>query len=297
MRFKCSTLTLALIFLIPAPLIDEKSGTIYLFYSQWPDDCAQNGDCVGPDDPNHLLYRSSMDNGKTWSAAVNVSPQVKDPAWRSINAGPGVGIQLQWQTEAQGGHNGRLIFPAIRRDAKSQMNVVAIYSDDGGTSWQVGQPTPQNGSTEAEIVELSDGRLLVSARYDDGGSATRHQFSSADGGLSWQSIGDGGIVIPRVDAALIRASATREGDDRDRLIFSGPLGEPIGSGRNRANIGVWISYDEGQTFSHSVQIADGHAAYSSLTKLADGSIGLLYEATGSTLISFFNFKLDDIERK
>lgn len=282
----------------PRPLIDEHSGTVYLFCTRWADDRAQNQDTVEPGEPEHaLLFCTSTDNGQSWSDPVNILESVRDATWRSVNCGPGNGIQLRWQTAAQGNHNGRLIFPAIVRNGDRELVVAMVYSDDYGDSWQTGPCLSRVGANESEIVELTDGRLLLSCRNDGNSDLARHHFVSEDGGASWYEIPLGGIVIPRVDAALIRGSAKRVGDDQDRLLFCGPLGEPARSGEGRQNLGVWTSYDEGATFVNPVQLAEGHSGYSAMYPLGDGSIGILYEAEGSTLLRFLNFDVDYLEKR
>lgn len=272
----------------PRPFVDKATNTVYVFYVQWPDLCAQNGNCVGPNDANYLLYRKSTDNGLTWSAAVDVTSQVKDPTWRSINPGPGQGIQLQWQTHAQGSHNGRMIFPAIIRAGNSNFYVATIFSDDSGISWQKGQFTPVSGPTEADMVELTDGTLLLSARNDGGAPGSRYHFLSNDAGVTWAQISHD-LVISKVDIGLTRYSAVRSGDTEDRIIVSAPIGTSSGPSRN--NLGIWSSIDEGQTFGTPYQLVYGVSAYSDIVRLHDGSIGIIYEATGSTLLKYINFEL------
>lgn len=267
----------------PRPLVDASTGTVYVFYTQWEDLCAQNGDCVEPGDPNYLIYRKSTDNGVTWSAAVNVSAQTKDPTWRSINAGPGHGIQLAWQTTAQGEHNGRLIFPSIIRAGNSLFYVSSTYSDDNGTTWQSGALTPISGPTEADMVELVDGRLLLTARNDGGAAGTRYHFLSSDGGETWvQTSHD--IAVSKVDIGMTRYSAIRSGDSENRIIVTAPIGQPAGTNRN--HLGIWSSFDEGVSFGTPHQLVYGFSAYSDVITLSDGSVGIIYEATGSTLVKF-----------
>ena len=40
----------------------------------------------------------------------------------------------------------------------------AIYSDDGGLTWQTSEPFPENGTGEAALAELSDGRIYYNSR-------------------------------------------------------------------------------------------------------------------------------------
>ena len=56
-----------------------------------------------------------------------------------------------------------------------------------------------------------------------------------------------------------------------------------------------MSNDEGDSFNESVQVAAGWSANSAMHKLADGSIGVLYEKEGSTRITFLRFELSEIE--
>jgi len=276
----------------PRPFLDKTTNAIYVFYVQWPDLCAQNGDCVGPNDPNYIFYRKSADNGVTWEAPIDVTSQVKDPTWRSINPGPGQGIQLQWQTAIQGNHNGRLIFPAIVRAGNSNFYVATIFSDNNGVSWQKGNFTPVSGPTEADMVELNNGTLLLSARNDGGSAGTRYHFLSDDGGNTWiQTTHD--LAVSKVDIGLTRYSAVRSGDVEDRIVVSAPMGTSAGPNRN--NLAIWSSFDEGATFGAPHQLVYGKSAYSDIVTLNDGSIGIIYEATDNTLIKFINVELDEIK--
>ncbi|MGS0690382.1 exo-alpha-sialidase [Shewanella sp. 0m-4] len=278
----------------PRPFVDKSTNTVYVFYVQWPDLCAQNGNCVAPGDANYLYYKKSIDNGLTWSAAVDVTSQVKDPTWRSINPGPGQGIQLQWQTSAQGEHNGRMIFPAIVRAGNSLFYVATVFSDDNGLTWHKGEFTPVSGPTEADMVELNDGTLLLSARNDGGAAGTRYHFLSHDGGITWTQTSHD-LAVSKVDIGLTRFSAIRAGNAEDLIIATAPIGTT--SGPNRNNLGIWVSTDEGTNFGTPYQLVYGMSAYSDVVRLNDGSIGVIYEATGSTLLKFLNFELSSLERQ
>ena len=55
---------------------------------------------------------------------------------------------------------------------------------------------------------------------------------------------------------------------------------------------VRISYDEGKTWSEGKTIYSGGSAYSSMTVLENGDIGLLFEKDGYTENCFVRFSLD-----
>lgn len=293
----------------PTPVLETETGTVFLFYGQWPDIATRivaPGQSAHPKDRNQVLWlRSSTDNGRTWSDRKQVAypdePHETGDGlyWRYAEPGPGSGIQLQWQ-DRDPSRNGRLVIPAKRGgsstpDGPVRVEPFVFYSDDQGKSWQVGNVTPGPEANEDEVVELTDGRVVLDARPDSGKYRRRH--ISTDGGVTWGHDNPDAIPITEVDGSLVRYSAKRAGHDRDRILFSGPRGE---GGLNRNNITVWTSYDEGKTFTNPVQINNGFAAYSVLQRLADGTIGMVVETAKGTAarygeITFYRFDLAELE--
>lgn len=280
----------------PRPYVDAATNMLFVQYTQWPD----GGDSgnVPPglgDNSSVAFYRASTDNGQTWNAAVNINAQVKDSTWSQTCNGPGVGVQLRWQTNSA--RNGRIVVPAFVNlavpPATRIFREASFYSDDHGISWSR-SPVASSGSVdEAQVVELTNGDVLMDARAPSG---PRIRFISHDGGATWGSGSAGDIPITPVNAGLIRYSAKRDGDDRDRLLFSAPLGNPAGSGNSRDNLGVWTSYDEGKTFINPVSIDPAVVGgYSALQKLGDGSIAIIYEKTVSTQITVARLGMTDLE--
>ena len=295
----------------PTPVLDATTNTVFLFYGQWPDMgplTVKHGQSTDPDAGNQVVWvRSSTDNGKTWSDRQQVvypdePHQTSDGLyWRQAEPGPGNGIQLQWQ-DKEASRNGRLIIPAKRSGSRTPegsptVQPFVFYSDDHGNSWQVGNVTSGPDGNEDEVVELTDGRLLLDARQNEGDF--RRRYISTDGGVSWGPNNPDNIPITPVDGSMVRYSAKRAEQGKDRILFSGPRGE---DGLNRNNITVWSSYDEGKTFISPVQFNSGFAAYSVLQRLADGTIGLLVEtATGEAPrygeITFYRFDMGELESK
>ena len=274
----------------PRVVVDHNTGAVHLQYVQWPTLCGQA--CVPAglgDDSSVLFHQTSTDNGLTWSGPSNINAQVKDPSWNSLNTGPGVGIQLQWQDSAPE-RNGRLLIPGHLRPPSYRG--ISIYSDDGGLTWTHASGMTPGYADESEVVELTNGDLLWDARR---GGTGRNRFISHDGGDTWGDAHEGDIPVSAVDSGIIRYSAKREGQDRDRILFSAPLGDPAGAGNSRTNIGVWTSYDEGKTFINPVQIQSGSAAYSVINRMADGTIGLAYEVNHNT-IRYVHFDLSELEK-
>jgi len=294
----------------PTTVVDKTTvpPALILFYGQWEDRGAISptpGNDPDPAEHNQVIWvRTSTNGGVAWSERTQVLKPV-GPAdspdglyWRMGEPGPGNGIQLQWQEGPNAALNGRLVIPAKRNGSSTPEGPVATepfmyYSDDHGATWQIGNVTPGPDANEDEVVELSNGRVLLDARQNSGGNRRRHL--SSDGGVNWgANLGDD-VTITAVDCSLDRYSARRDGDDRDRILFSGPAGRPAGSGSGRYNLTVWTSYDEGRSFINPVQINEAAAAYSVVRTLPDGSIGVLAETDDYGKIKFFGLGLHFLE--
>ena len=129
---------------------------------------------LGPES-SVTYYRSSTDNGQTWNAPVNINSQVKDPAWAELDTGPGAGIQLRWQSDPA--RNGRIISsPYVRLSPTPSFDFqdAAIYSDDHGATWSHGSiAASTKDADEAQIVELTNGDLLMDARQQTAATTAR----------------------------------------------------------------------------------------------------------------------------
>ena len=307
----------------PTPVFDAETETVFLVYGQLPDlgpDSPAYGQSPVAADAHHVVWvRASTDNGKTWSERKQIvypdEPHKTSDGlyWRIAHPGPGNGIQLQWQDHHKS-LNGRLVIPAKRDGSKTPTGPVrtepfVFYSDDHGDTWQVGEPTEGPGSNEDEVIELTNGQLLLDARQDTGLYRRRHL--STDGGQTWGLNVPDSIRMSPVDGSMTRYSAKRAGDDRDRILFALPRGvgrilarahDASDKGLTRNDITIWTSYDEGKNFINPVRINYEMSAYSVVLRLADGTIGLLVETAGETGvpygdITFYRFSIDALENE
>jgi sialidase-1 len=153
-----------------------------------------------------------------------------------------------------------------------------MFSEDHGRTWERGAQVPgERGANEDQLVELANGQILVDARQH--GGPHRWMATSSDGGRTWSAPRPGQTVTP-VCCAIERYTLKSAGEDRDRILRTGPRGP----GRNK--LIVRTSYDEGGTFTNERLISDEPAAYSDLTVLNDKSVGVLWERGNYRFITF-----------
>ena len=157
---------------------------------------------------------------------------------------------------------------------------VAVVSEDHGRTWQRGELAPGISGDECQLVELSDGRWLFDIRQQRG--PHRWRATSSDGGKTW-STPRAGERVSAVACAIERYTLKAAGEDRDRLLWTGPKGP------QRSNLVIRVSYDEGATFALERAIAAGPAAYSDLTILKDKTAGALWERGTNNDYQFISF--------
>ena len=278
----------------PTPVVDRQTGRIWVLYNRWEPGFGTYLSQPGTSN-NQVWVRYSDDNGLTWSTPTDLTRVAREfDHWGAMFLGPGGAIQAG---------NGRLIVPAAMKPDRSahvwvsvgnyrgtlkMMRAYAIYSHDHGATWQRGELLDAL-SDENQLVELADGALLMDARQSSG--ENRWVAISADGGQTWSKPRAGQVVKP-VATAIERYTLQASGDDRDRILWSGP------SGPGRLGLVVRVSYDEGQTFRNEKLIYGGFSAYSDLSILNDKTVGLLWErgvSSGYQFITLTRFNLEFLE--
>ena len=250
-------------------VVQRKTGRIFVVFNRWmPGRGGRTTDRVGrlASRPgtmdNQLWLRFSDDHGNTWSPAADITRQGRDvERWGMAVPGPGTGIETR---------TGRLIIPMDSPGAFEDLEktaAFALYSDDGGQSWQRGRHL-NAFTTENQLVELDDGRLLIDARQKDA-IETRWVALSDDQGASWGEPVPGQTVTQICSAILRYPAATPS--SASALIWSGPKGP------GRLDLVLRVSADQGCSFPAERLIGPGRAAYSSLALLDDGAVGVLWE--------------------
>lgn len=221
-------------------------------------------------DMNHtaqLVLAKSTDDGKTWSAPINVTEQVKDPSWYFLLQGPGRGITMS---------DGTLVFPTQYIGADRVPNAGIMYSKDGGKTWKTHNHARAN-TTEAQVVEVEPGVLMLNMRDNRGGS--RAVAVTKDLGQTWTEHESSRKALQEsvCMASLISVKAKDNVLNKDMLIFSNP-----NTTKGRHSITIKISFDGGVTWlpEHQLLLDEGEGwGYSCLTMVDKETIGILYESS------------------
>ncbi len=234
----------------PTAVVERKTGTIILLLTSNPGTATERQITeAAPGAVRTVWITRSSDDGTSWSPPVDITAQVKRPDWTWYATGPGNGIQLR---------SGRLVIPC---DHNNHSHV--IYSDDRGETWKIGGSAEEK-TNESAVAELKDGSLLLNMRSYHGKHRRAIQ-RSRDGGMTWVPLEfDDALIEPVCEASLISIG-------HGRLVFANP------AATTRSHLTVRLSKNDGASWSASRLLYEGPSAYSSLTKLPDGTIGLLYE--------------------
>lgn len=249
----------------PAPVVDKTNGNIILL-STWNLGTDHEKDIIAlkSQDKRRVFMLKSTDDGKTWLPAREITRDTKKEDWTWYATGPVNGIQVQ-----KGKYKGRLVIPCDHIEAVSKKYYShAIYSDDGGDNWKLGNSTPQDQVNECTIAELSDGKLMMNMRnYND--TRVRQVSVSKDGGHSWADLkGDPALIEPVCQGSLL--SYKQAG--KKVLVFSNPANK-----EQRINMTVRLSFDNGKTWKYSKVLHEGPSAYSNLVVLPNGNLACFYE--------------------
>ena len=236
--------------------------------------------------PNHYFDINwfsvySDDDGLTWSEPRKISDGLVEDDWIMACVGPGHAIQLQ----EEGAHKGRIIVPCYHKwegEGKLwQGRSFFIWSDDGGETWTRGGFS-ERGGNECSAAELSNGDIMLNMREFKRWADTtalpqcRQVSISSDGGETLSGIVfDAQLPEPVCQGSLLRY---RHGHQKeDWLLFMNPTDQQV-----RKDLKVKLSRDRGANWEVVYETPFARTAYSDMTELPDGSVGLLYECGDST---------------
>jgi len=274
----------------PAPVIDQldpryPTGRIFLFYNTGNN---HEGEVRKGNGRRTVWYITSVNDGKTWSAPVNISEQVHRPGppdnWRSYANTPGHALQF-----SQGQYKGRIYVAANHSAGDPQCGFEdyrahGFFSDDHGDHFQLSESLSIPGSNESTAAELSNDRLMLNSRNQKGDIRARIVSISGDGGARWDSsYYDNQLPDPVCEGSLLNIGWKK---GKAILAFCNPA-----SRERRDSLTLRISWDEGLSWRNAVVMPPAgdrgdRQAYSDLVRIKKNRIGIIYEQNGYREIVF-----------
>lgn len=276
----------------PAPVVDLTDqrfpqGRIFLFYNTGNGHEMEMRKGKGHRD---VWYKTSIDNGKTWSKPTDITLQVNrinqpdvNPAWnfkedwRTYANTPGHALQF-----IDGKYKGRIYVAANHSsgDPKPELRdyqAHGYYSDDHGATFHLSETVPFEGSNESTAAQLTHNSLMMNSRNQTG--KYRVVSLSKNGGETWDTTYvDYNLPDPICEGSLLNIG-TKE--DKSILAFCNNDYQ-----KERDSLTLRISFDAGKTWKKKVLIDPKNTGYSDIVKLSKNTIGVLYEADDYKEIRF-----------
>ena len=280
----------------PAPVVDLTDsrfpqGRIFLFYNTGNGHEMKLREGVGHRD---VLYKTSIDNGKTWSGSADITLQVNriyqpqtNPLWnskedwRSYANTPGHALQFQ-----EGKYKGRIYVAANHSSGNPKPKLRdyqahGYYTDDHGATFHLSETVHFKGSNESTSAQLTGNGLMMNSRNQVG--KYRIVSLSKDGGETWDTtFVDHHLPDPICEGSLLNIG-TKNG--KSILAFCNNDDK-----KSRDSLTLRISFDEGKTWKKKFLIEPKNTGYSDIVKLSEKEIGVLYEADGYKEIKFEEVK-------
>ncbi|NGF57610.1 exo-alpha-sialidase [Parapedobacter sp. SGR-10] len=281
----------------PAPVVDFQDpqypkGRIFILYNTGT---ATEFDLLSGNGLREVFYKTSSDNGKTWSEAVNITTQVHRPKlpqfnpaynfeedWRTMTNTPGHAIQIK-----QGKYKGRLYIAAnhsVGDKPKNNFNNYrshGFFSDDHGKTWKLGSDIDFEAGNESIAAELSDGSILQNVRLQSKKYRYRLLAYSKTAGQSWDTVYlDKQLPDPICQGSMLDIKHKK----KHIILFSNP-----DSQFKREKMTIRASWDDGKTWKTAFLVDEGASAYSDLVEIDQKCIGIVYERGNKGGIVFAHF--------
>lgn len=289
----------------PAPVIDwhdrlYPNGRLFLFYNVGNN---HEGEVRKGNGNRTVWFVTSEDQGKNWSEPKEITTEVHRPNkpslnpawnfkedWRSYANTPGHAMQIK-----EGKFKGR-IFVAANHSAGDPQSAAKDYqahgyfTDDHGETFHLGETVSYLGSNESTATELSNNRIMMNSRNQQGNERARIISISSDGGATWDTTYVDHNLPDPVNQGSILTIGTKKG--HNILAFSNAADQ-----NKRDRLTLRISYDDGQTWTKAILIDESKpgykgawTAYSDIVSLGKSHIGVLYEKDNYQDIVFKSIK-------
>ena len=221
----------------------------------------------------HMGYSESTDNGATWSAPKDI--------YSAINKN-GLNITSAFTSAGKGVcfADGRIAF-AMNGKVSGVCNEYILYSDDEGKNWTIAPNMACASADESKLEIMNDNSLILSVRQGGWNSQANRAYSRTTGDASGEGINSWGekgywtdLNANGCNADILYYSRETEGVGVCDMM----LHTAIKTFQTyRKDLRLYMSFDQGQTWQEAFQLQPGYAAYSSMQKLANGDLAIIFE--------------------
>lgn len=213
----------------------------------------------------HIMMCRSSDDGRTWSAPTDITASLFS---QTAGEAPVTAVSAF----ASSGHiltdsRGDMWFVLVARPGEEKWSALSCFacrSTDGGRTWKAIPVAVDTYGDESKLAELADGSLLMSIRNRRQG--WRKFARSTDGGASW--------TAPEQSTTLPDPACN---GDMIALPDGVLLHSICDSHTDRTSVGLFRSDDSGATWRKIAGISPAGSAYSALTLMPDGRLGVFVE--------------------
>ncbi len=291
-----------------APVVDlldpqYPNGRLFIFYNTGNN---HEGEVRNGKGLREVWYKTSTDNGTTWSEAVNITTQVHKPKQPQLN--PEYNFSEDWRTYANtpghgfqfvsGVNKGRIYVAANHNAGNPQSknkdwNAHAFYSDDHGKTFKLSDNVPFPGTNESLAAQTGENTVYMTSRNMQFQPKERIISVSNDGGQTWASSApDPNLPDPINQAAAL---SWKKGN-KFMLAHINTAHQ-----QKRDNLMLRLSKDGGKTWYMNTVVAKSpedynkkygsYAAYSDIVLVDKKTIGVLYEKEEYSKINYVPVKI------
>jgi len=207
----------------------------------------------------------SDDNGATWTPVRDLmASHFRDATHGTTDS---LGFWSIFTTSGKGltTLDGTIMFAAntLKEAGNYQSDCYVISSRDEGEHWQLGPALAFAAGDESKLEQMGNDSLLISVRRR---GARGFNLGSKDGSR-WQEQWN--------NADITNGNAC----NADMLRYDGSmmLHTYLNHPTHRANLVLAMSNDDGRSWHDVMTIQPGGAAYSTMVRMPNGDVGILYE--------------------
>lgn len=221
----------------------------------------------------HMGYSESTDNGQTWSVPKDIYSSIQKNGLNITSAFTSAGKGVTFS-------NGRVAF-AMNATVSGTTNEYILYSDDEGATWTIAPNMACASADESKLEIMNDNSLLLSVRQGGWNSQANRAYNRTTGDASGDGINTWGTKSYWGDL-------NANGCNADILYYE--RGEAAGDKYDvmlhtvvktfntyRRDLRLFMSFNQGQTWVEAFQLQPGYSAYSSMQKLENGDLAIIFE--------------------